>query len=94
MPTLQGDQALLRIRKAGICNTDLEIIGGYKGFSGILGHEFVAEVADGPENLTGKRVVGEINVADGTCDMCQRGIPSQCRHRTAIGIDRASRRVR
>jgi threonine dehydrogenase-like Zn-dependent dehydrogenase len=86
MPILQGDQALLKIRKAGICNTDLEIMGGYKGFSGILGHEFVAEVADGPEDLLGKRVVGEINVADGTCDMCQRGIPSQCRNRTAIGI--------
>jgi len=86
MPIMQPDQALLKIRKAGICNTDLEIIAGYKGFSGILGHEFVAEVADGPEALLGKRVVGEINVADGTCDMCQRGIPSQCRNRTAIGI--------
>ena len=86
MPVLQSDQALLKIRKAGICNTDLEIITGYKGFSGILGHEFVAEVADGPQDLIGKRVVGEINVADGTCDMCQRGIPSQCRNRTAIGI--------
>jgi threonine dehydrogenase-like Zn-dependent dehydrogenase len=86
MPVLQGDQALLKIRRAGICNTDLEIISGYKGFSGILGHEFVAEVADGPKDLIGKRVVGEINVADGTCDMCQRGIPSQCRNRAAIGI--------
>ncbi len=86
MPILQGDQALLKIRKAGICNTDLEIIGGYKGFSGILGHEFVAEVVDGRPDLIGKRVVGEINVPDGTCDMCQRGIPSQCRNRTAIGI--------
>jgi threonine dehydrogenase-like Zn-dependent dehydrogenase len=86
MPILQGGQALLKIRKAGICNTDLEIITGYKGFSGILGHEFVAEVADGPDTFVGKRVVGEINVPDGTCDMCQRGIPSQCRNRTAIGI--------
>jgi threonine dehydrogenase-like Zn-dependent dehydrogenase len=46
-PTLQGDQALLKIRRAGICNTDLELVAGYKNFSGILGHEFVGEVIDG-----------------------------------------------
>ena len=86
LPQLQGDQALLKIRKAGICNTDLELIRGYKNFSGILGHEFVAEVVQGPEHLIGKRVVGEINVPCGRCDFCQRGIPSQCRSRSAVGI--------
>lgn len=85
-PVLQGDQALLKIRRAGICNTDLELIAGYMNFSGILGHEFVGEVIGGSPEWAGKRVVGEINVADGTCDLCQRGIPSQCRHRTTVGI--------
>lgn len=88
MPQPQGDQALLKIRKAGICRTDLELIGGYMDFSGILGHEFVAEVVDGADEWLGKRVVGEINVACGECDFCQRGIPSQCRSRTTVGIDR------
>lgn len=88
VPTPTGDQVLLKIRKAGVCNTDLELIKGYLEFSGILGHEFVAEVVAGSEEFLGKRVVGEINVADGTCDFCQRGIPSQCRHRTTVGIDR------
>lgn len=87
-PVRQSEQALLKIRKAGICRTDLELIGGYLNFSGILGHEFVGEVVEGSDDLLGKRVVGEINVADGTCDMCQRGIPSQCRNRGAIGIRR------
>jgi threonine dehydrogenase-like Zn-dependent dehydrogenase len=87
-PQPQGDQALLRMRRAGICNTDLELIAGYMGFSGILGHEFVAEVVEGPSALVGQRVVGEINVADGSCEMCQRGIPSQCLNRTTVGIDR------
>jgi threonine dehydrogenase-like Zn-dependent dehydrogenase len=86
IPLVQGDQALLKIRRAGICNTDLELVKGYKGFSGSLGHEFVAEVAQGPAELIGKRVVGEINVACGRCDFCQRGIPSQCRNRSAVGI--------
>ena len=83
-PLPRGDQVLLKIRKAGICNTDLELVAGYMNFSGILGHEFVSEVIAG--EFTGRRVVGEINVADGTCDLCQRGIPSQCRNRTTVGI--------
>lgn len=83
-PTPTGDQALLKIRRAGICNTDLELIAGYMNFSGILGHEFVGEVV--ASVLQGKRVAGEINVADGTCDFCQRGVPSQCRDRTTVGI--------
>lgn len=53
---------------------------------GILGHEFVAEVVEGPEIWVGKRVVGEINIACRTCDFCQSGIPSQCRNRATVGI--------
>jgi len=87
-PSAQGDQALIRVRRAGICNTDLELVAGYMNFSGILGHEFVGEVIDGAPDLAGQRVVGEINVACGHCDFCQRGIPSQCRNRTTVGIDR------
>ncbi|MFN8373521.1 MAG: alcohol dehydrogenase catalytic domain-containing protein [Anaerolineae bacterium] len=86
IPQVQEDQALLKIRKAGICNTDLELMKGYRNFRGILGHEFVAEVAQGPDELIGKRVVGEINVACGKCDLCLRGIPTQCRNRSAVGI--------
>lgn len=87
-PRPSGDEVLLKIRQAGICNTDLELTKGYMGFSGILGHEFVGEVVQGPETLLGKRVVGEINVADGECEFCRRGIPSQCSHRSTVGIDR------
>ncbi len=86
MPVIAGDQALLKIRKAGICRTDMELVGGYLNFSGIPGHEFVADVVEGPAELLGQRVVGEINIADGTCDMCQNGVPSQCRNRTTLGI--------
>ncbi|MBZ0301959.1 MAG: alcohol dehydrogenase catalytic domain-containing protein [Anaerolineae bacterium] len=86
VPELSSDQALLKIRRAGICNTDLELVRGMYQFSGILGHEFVAEVVAGPAALVGKRVVGEINVACGQCDFCQAGIPSQCRDRATVGI--------
>ncbi len=87
-PTVESDQSLLKIRQAGICNTDLELIAGMYGFTGILGHEFVAEVVQGPLELIGKRVVGEINVACMRCDFCQKGIPSQCRNRSTVGIVR------
>jgi threonine dehydrogenase-like Zn-dependent dehydrogenase len=88
MPEPHSDQALIKVRRAGICNTDLELVKGYMGFSGILGHEFVGEVVAGADDLIGRRVVGEINVACGACDFCASGIPSQCRKRTTIGIDR------
>jgi threonine dehydrogenase-like Zn-dependent dehydrogenase len=79
-----GDQVAVRVTRAGVCNTDLELVAGYMGFRGILGHEFVGVAETGP--WAGQRVVGEINVADGTCDLCQRGIPSQCRNRTTVGL--------
>jgi threonine dehydrogenase-like Zn-dependent dehydrogenase len=85
-PELQADQVLLKIRSAGICNTDLELIAGMYGFSGILGHEFVAEVVEGAVEWVGRRVCGEINIGCGQCDFCQKGIVSQCRSRSAIGI--------
>lgn len=86
VPQPQDGDTLLKIRRAGICNTDLELVAGMYGFSGILGHEFVADVIEGSADWIGKRVVGEISVVCGKCDFCLRGIPSQCRNRTTIGI--------
>jgi threonine dehydrogenase-like Zn-dependent dehydrogenase len=72
---------------AGICNTDLEIVRGYAGFQGTLGHEFVGIVDQAQDiGLIGRRVVGEINAACGTCPTCRAGRPSHCPNRTALGI--------
>ncbi len=79
-------EALLRVRKAGICATDLEITQGYMGFAGIMGHEFVAEVADGPQRWIGKRVVGEINCPCRSCAFCSGGMENHCPDRTVLGI--------
>jgi threonine dehydrogenase-like Zn-dependent dehydrogenase len=82
----QGD-TLVRVRQAGICSTDLEITKGYMGFSGILGHEFVGEVVQSADrSLIGQRVVGEINVVCGRCDLCMSGLSSHCRNRSVLGI--------
>ncbi|WP_119072899.1 MDR/zinc-dependent alcohol dehydrogenase-like family protein [Aggregatilinea lenta] len=85
-PVPEPDEALIRLRLAGICNTDLELMRGYQGFSGTLGHEFVGEVVAGPDTWIGRRVVGEINISCGACDLCRRGMPTQCRNRRTLGI--------
>lgn len=87
-PVPSDNETLLKVRRAGICNTDLELVAGMYNFSGVLGHEFVADVVQGADELIGKRVVGEISVICGECDFCQRGIPSQCRNRQTVGIRR------
>jgi threonine dehydrogenase-like Zn-dependent dehydrogenase len=80
-------EALIRIRKAGICSTDLELVKGYYPYTGILGHEFVGEVVDAPDkSWIGQRVVGEINAVCGACESCRAGRPTHCENRTVLGI--------
>lgn len=87
-PEPPDGEALIRVRVAGICGTDLELVKGYYPFSGIFGHEFVGEVVSAPDNpgWEGKRVVGEINAACGDCAFCREGIPTHCSRRTVLGI--------
>jgi threonine dehydrogenase-like Zn-dependent dehydrogenase len=85
-PAAKGE-ALVRVLQSGICSTDLEIVRGYAGFSGTIGHEFVGvvEQANSPE-LIGKRVVGEINAGCGKCDLCLSNDSRHCAKRTVLGI--------
>lgn len=87
-PTPEADEhrATVRVRLAGICSTDLQIFKGYMGFQGVPGHEFVGEVKEGPGELLGKRVVGEINFACGRCDFCARALGRHCPQRKVMGI--------
>jgi len=86
-PVPVSGEALVRVRLTGICNTDLEIVRGYKGFAGVLGHEFVGtvEVCD-DVRLIGQRVVGEINCSCGQCETCLAGRSTHCPQRTTLGI--------
>ncbi|MBK9167603.1 MAG: alcohol dehydrogenase catalytic domain-containing protein [Bryobacterales bacterium] len=86
-PSRPSGHALLRLRLGGICNTDLELQRGYYGFRGTPGHEFVADVVEA-DRLTGRRVVGEINLPCGVCDWCRRGLGRHCPTRTVLGIVR------
>jgi len=89
-PKVPPGEALIRVLKAGICGTDLQLIDGYMGFTGILGHEFVGiiEQSSDRKNLVGQRVVGEISAACRTCPTCLADRLTHCPHRTTLGIDR------
>jgi len=86
-PRAEAGEAVVRVTLAGVCNTDLEIVRGYAGFAGTLGHEFVGVVesaADG--RIVGRRVVGEINAGCGHCELCAGGDARHCPCRTVLGI--------
>ena len=98
-PELRPRWALVRVRLAGICNTDVEILRGYHQFRGTPGHEFVGEVAElagvsrrERKQWMGQRVCGEINVAcraygfKPPCRFCRRGLKTHCARRTVLGI--------
>jgi len=86
-PRRRKGESLIRVKLAGICNTDLEIARGYMGYTGVLGHEFVGYVEESDtEELQGKRVVGEINLACGKCKSCDSGLSMHCPNRTVLGI--------
>ena len=81
------NEAWIKIRKAGICSTDLELVKGYYPYTGILGHEFVGDVVEADDtSWIGQRVVGEINVVCNQCEQCLNGRPTHCEHRTVLGI--------
>jgi threonine dehydrogenase-like Zn-dependent dehydrogenase len=96
LPRLRPGWALVRVRLAGICNTDIEILRGYHNFRGTLGHEFVGDVvrvaSARDRKWIGQRVVGEINLACAglglrpMCNYCRQEIPTHCEHRRVLGI--------
>jgi threonine dehydrogenase-like Zn-dependent dehydrogenase len=99
LPKLRPGWARIRMRLAGICNTDVEILRGYHQFRGVPGHEFVGEVVEVAgvaaavsQRWMGKRVAGEINVSCSAygfkpvCDFCRRGLKTHCARRTVLGI--------
>jgi len=99
LPKMRPRWALVRVRLAGICNTDVELLHGYYNFRGVPGHEFVGTVEQvrgvsdkEKRNWLGRRVCGEINIScealgwRPVCDFCRRGLKTHCARRTVLGI--------
>jgi threonine dehydrogenase-like Zn-dependent dehydrogenase len=86
-PEPEAGFSLVRVTTAGICSTDLELVKGYHGFQGILGHEFVGIVEQSDDDaMVGQRVVGGINIGCGSCSICLGRGPEHCLERTVLGI--------
>ncbi|MDR3636872.1 MAG: alcohol dehydrogenase catalytic domain-containing protein [Isosphaeraceae bacterium] len=79
-PCAGPDEVVLRVRRAGICDTDLQLARGYMGYRGVLGHEFVGETE------SGARVTAEINNFCQVCQVCLSGRSQHCPNRTVLGI--------
>jgi threonine dehydrogenase-like Zn-dependent dehydrogenase len=86
-PVRAPGEALVSVKMAGICDTDLQLTRGYMNFAGTLGHEFVGEVleSDDPQWI-GKRVVADINAGCGLCEECRLRDGHHCVNRTVLGI--------
>jgi 2-desacetyl-2-hydroxyethyl bacteriochlorophyllide A dehydrogenase len=85
-PSILPGECLIKVLRAGICSTDIALIKGMYGFSGVIGHEFVGEVVSGESEWLGKRVVCDINVACSQCEQCLLGLRKHCLQRKTIGI--------
>ncbi|MBI5643428.1 MAG: alcohol dehydrogenase catalytic domain-containing protein [Deltaproteobacteria bacterium] len=86
-PEMGEGEALIKVRYAGICATDIEITRGYMGFKGVPGHEFSGVIEDASlKGLIGERVTGEINLSCGSCYYCDRGMRTHCANRSVLGI--------
>lgn len=88
-PELTPGHSVIRVLMSAICNTDREVMRGYRpDFRGVLGHEFVGVVEDSEDpSLVGKRVVGELNEGCGDCVYCKSGREKHCLTRKVIGME-------
>jgi L-iditol 2-dehydrogenase len=89
------NEALIKVRAAAICGTDLRIFkSGHfaikEGQERILGHEFSGEIAEVGPGVTryspGTRVSVASNIGCGVCRMCRMGKVHMCPEYIAIGI--------
>jgi 2-desacetyl-2-hydroxyethyl bacteriochlorophyllide A dehydrogenase len=94
MPAPAAGEALLRVRRVGICGTDLHIYQGHLDQrvpqNGIIGHETFAEVASAPAGsgfAEGDRVVVEPVLYCGHCPTCRMGATYLCREMKVLGVD-------
>ena len=86
-PTRGPGEALIAMRVAGICDTDMQLVQGYMSYRGVLGHEFVGEVVEADDSAwIGKRVVADINAGCGACAECRGNNGHHCATRTVLGI--------
>ncbi len=97
-PTIREDEVLIRVRRAGVCGTDLHIY-QWDDWARrrvkppiIVGHEFAGDVVRVGRLVTdvhdGDRVTAEGHIVDGRCLLCRTGNSHVCPYTKIIGVDR------
>jgi threonine 3-dehydrogenase len=97
-PTIRDNEVLIRVRRAGVCGTDVHIYQWDPWAQGrvkppiTVGHEFAGEVVRVGELVTdvrvGDRVTAEGHIVDGRCLLCRTGNSHVCPYTKIIGVDR------
>ena len=97
-PTIREDEVLIRVRRAGVCGTDVHIYDWDAWAQGrvkppiVVGHEFAGEVVEVGRLVTdvhaGDRVTAEGHIVDGRCLLCRTGNSHVCPYTRIIGVDR------
>jgi threonine 3-dehydrogenase len=97
-PTIRDDEVLIRVKRAGVCGTDVHIYDWDAWAQGrvkpplVIGHEFAGEVVQVGKLVTdvkeGDRVTAEGHIVDGRCLLCRTGNSHVCPHTKIIGVDR------
>jgi threonine 3-dehydrogenase len=97
-PTIREDEVLIKVRRAGVCGTDVHIYDWDDWAKGrckppfVVGHEFAGDVVKVGHLVTtvkvGDRVTAEGHIVDGMCLLCRTGNAHVCPHTRIIGVDR------
>ena len=97
-PAIRDDEVLIRVRRAGVCGTDVHIYEWDDWAKGrckppfVVGHEFAGDVVQVGALVTtvkeGDRVTAEGHIVDGMCLLCRTGNAHVCPHTKIIGVDR------
>ncbi|HCS53183.1 alcohol dehydrogenase catalytic domain-containing protein [Rubinisphaera sp.] len=84
LPRPPEKEVLVKVRMAGVCETDLQLVQGYMNYEGILGHELVGVPVNG--KFAGQRVAADINCCTlEDCPYCPEN-RHHCPNRSVIGI--------
>ena len=87
-------EALIAVRRIGICGTDYHIYEGthpYLQYPRVIGHELSGEVLEttpGSAFTLGQRVVVNPYVSCGACIACRKGKPNCCLRIEVLGVHR------
>src|ERR671925_1089601 len=97
-PKIRDDEVLIRVRRAGVCGTDVHIYEWDAWAQGrirppiVVGHEFAGEVVQVGawvrDVRDGDRVTAEGHIVDGRCLLCRTGNAHVCPYTKIIGVDR------